>query len=164
MTEIPLLTPAQPTVMLVDQQAGLAFGVGSIDRQALVGNMIALAKTAHAFNLPIVVSTSASKVYSGPVMPAIQAFLPDVSSIERRSMNAWEDEAVRAAVEKAGRRKLLVSGLIIEACVSFTVLSALATGYDVSVVADACGGVTDESHSLALRRMEAAGATMTSWL
>jgi Isochorismatase family len=34
----------------------------------------------------------------------------------------------------------------------------------VHVVADACGGITADSHALALRRMEAAGATMTSWM
>ncbi|WP_416067333.1 hydrolase [Rhizobium sp. ZK1] len=164
MTMPSLLTPTQPTVLMVDQQAGLAFEVGSIDRQALLGNVIALAKTTRAVNLPIVVSTSASAVYSGPLMPAVQEFLPGVASLERHSMNAWEDAAVRAAVENTGRKKLLVSGLLTEACVSFTVLSALADGYDVSVVADACGGVTNDGHSLALRRMEAAGATMTSWL
>jgi hypothetical protein len=32
------------------------------------------------------------------------------------------------------------------------------------VVADACGGVTPTSHDLALRRLEAGGATMTSWI
>jgi hypothetical protein len=32
------------------------------------------------------------------------------------------------------------------------------------VVADACGGISADSHALALRRMEAAGAKMTSWI
>ncbi|WP_416067234.1 isochorismatase family protein [Rhizobium sp. ZK1] len=73
-------------------------------------------------------------------------------------------QAVRDEIMKTGRRKLLISGLLTEACVSFPVLSTLADGYDVYVVADTCGGVTAESHSLALRRMEATGATMTSWL
>jgi nicotinamidase-related amidase len=164
MSTIPLLEPSAPVLLLIDQQAGLAFGVGSTDRQVLLSNMVALAKTAKAFDLPVVVSTSASKVYSGPVMPVIQSVLPDVASIERHNMNAWEDDRVVAAVGQTGRKKLIVSGLLTEACVSFPVLSALADGYDVSVVADACGGVTSDSHALALRRMEAAGATMTSWL
>lgn len=164
MTEFPLLTPAQPTVLMIDQQAGLAFGIGSTDRQLLLSNVVALAKITNAFRLPLIVSTSASKVYSGPLMPAVKTVLPDAVSIERRNMNAWEDDAVKAAIEKTGRRTLLVSGLLTEACVSFAVLSALAEGYAVSVVADTCGGITLESHSLALRRMEAAGATLTSWL
>ena len=43
-------------------------------------------------------------------------------------------------------------------------LSALVEGYEVHVVADACGGITPDSHAFALRRMEAAGAKMTSWV
>jgi nicotinamidase-related amidase len=160
----PLIQPEECALILIDQQAGLAFGVASIDRQVLLNNVIALAKTAAVFKLPVIVSTSASKVYSGPLMPAIQAVLPGIQSIERRNMNIWEDEAVRSAVLKTQRQRLLVSGMLTEACVSFPVLSALAEGYEVFVVGDACGGLTTAGHELALRRMEAAGARMTSWV
>ena len=79
-------------------------------------------------------------------------------------MNAWEDEAVRGAVLQTGRKRMLVAGLLTEACVSFSVLSALQDGFEVFVVADACGGLTSTSHELALRRMEQAGASLTSWV
>jgi len=163
-TAVRLLIPDDCALLLIDQQAGLAFGVGSIDRQVLLNNVIALAKTARAFGLPIVVSTSATKVYSGPLMPAIQAALPGVVSPERRNMNVWEDEGARSAIVKTGRRRLIVSGLLIEACVTFSVLSAIEAGLEVYVVGDACGGLTPASYDLALRRMEAAGARVTSWI
>jgi nicotinamidase-related amidase len=159
-----LMDPSECALVLVDQQAGLAFGVSSIDRQTLLNNVIALARTASAFEIPVIATTSASKVYSGPLMPAIRSVLPGVTSIERRNMNSWEDETVRAMIVATKRRKLLVSGLLTEACVSFPVLSALADGYEVYVVGDACGGITMLSHDLALRRMEAAGAQVTSWI
>jgi nicotinamidase-related amidase len=159
-----LVQPDECLLLLVDQQAGLAFGVGSEDRQVLLNNTVALARTAVAFSIPVISTTSASKVYSGPLMPAIQAVLPAVVSIERRNMNCWEDEAVRESVKGHQRRRLLVSGLLTEACVSFPVLSALAENYEVFVVADACGGLTLKSHDLALNRMAAAGAKMTSWV
>jgi nicotinamidase-related amidase len=165
MANIPsLLTPSDCALLLIDHHAGLAFAVESIDRQTLLNNTAALARTAVVFGLPIVASTSATKVYSGPLMPAIQKVIPDVQAIDRKSMNVWEHEPGRAAVEATGRKRLLVSGLLTEACVSFTVLSALAEGYDVYVVGDACGGLTPASHDLALRRMESAGARMTSWI
>jgi nicotinamidase-related amidase len=128
-TAVRLLIPEECALLLVDQQAGLAFGVGSIDRQTLLNNVIALARTARTFGLAVVVSTSAAKVYSGPLMPAIQAALPGVVSLERRNMNVWEDEAARGAIVKTGRRRLIVSGLLTEACVTFPVLSALAEGF-----------------------------------
>ncbi len=164
MTDIPLLSPADCALVLVDEQAGLAFAAGSADRQMLRSNAVALARTAVAFSVPVVVSTSASKVYSGPLMPPLRTVLPEVVPIERRNMNLWEDDAARSAIVATGRRTLVVAGLLTEACVSFPVLSAMANGYAVYVVADACGGLTQASHDAALRRMEQAGAVMTSWL
>jgi nicotinamidase-related amidase len=77
-----LLLPEDCALLLVDLQAGLAFGVGSEDRQVLLNNAVALARTARVFEIPVVVSTSATKVYSGPMMPAIQTALPGVIPID----------------------------------------------------------------------------------
>jgi nicotinamidase-related amidase len=159
-----LLQPDECALVLVDFQAGLAFGVESTARQVLLGNAVSLARTAVVFGVPVVVSTSASHVYSGPLLPALQKALPSVKPVERRNMNLWEDEAARGAVLGTNRKRLIVAGLLTEACVSFPVLSALKEGFEVFVVGDACGGLTAAGHELALRRMEAAGALVTSWL
>jgi nicotinamidase-related amidase len=159
-----LLEPQECMLLLVDFQAGLAFGVESIGRQTVLNNAVALARTAVAFSIPVVVSTSASRVYSGSLLPALKVVLPGTAPIERKSMNVWEDEVAQAAVLATGRKRLIVAGLLTEACVSFPVLSALADGYEVFVVADACGGLTPPGHEMALRRMEAAGAKLTSWI
>jgi len=149
----PLLQPEDCAFLLVDYQAGLAFGVESMGRQIVLNNAIALARTAVVFGVPIVASTSASRVYSGPLLPSLQAAIPDVKPIERRNMNGWEDAAVLAAIAATKRRRLIVAGFLTEACVTFPVISALNEGFDVTVVADACGGLTEEGHDLALRRM-----------
>jgi nicotinamidase-related amidase len=164
MTSSELLQPDECVFVFVDFQAGLAFGVESADRQALINNAVALARTAVAFGSPVVATTSASKVYSGPLLPALQSALPAVQSIERRNMNFWEDQMARLAVTSTERKRILLAGLLTEACVSFPALSALKDGFDVFVVADACGGLTSAGHELALRRMESAGATLTSWI
>jgi len=165
MTELEgLLTPDDCIVVLVDFQAGLAFGVESIARQTVMNNAVALARTAVAFNVPIVVSTSASRVYSGPLLTPLQEALPSVKAVERRNMNFWEDEAVRQAVIQTKRKRIIIAGFLTEACVSFPVLSALRAGFEVFVVADACGGLTAVGHQTALRRMERAGAQLTSWI
>ena len=159
-----LLKPEHCILLMVDFQAGLGFGVESIGRQVVLNNAVALAETAVAFDVPVVASTSASRVYSGPLLPALQAALPKVKAIERRNMNVWEDEAARSAIVAANRKRLIVAGFLTEACVSFPVLSALKDGFEVFVVADTCGGLTAAGHDLALRRMEAAGAQVTSWI
>jgi nicotinamidase-related amidase len=159
-----LMMPTDCVLAFVDHQAGLAFAVQSADRQSLLGNTIALARTAQVFGLPVIASISASRVFGGPMLPALQAALPGVAVIERRSMNLWEDDVARTAVKTSGRRRLLVSGLLTEGCVKFLVLSALADGFDVYIVADTCGGATDQAHALALDRMRMSGARVTSWL
>jgi len=159
-----LITPDNCALVLIDQQAGLAFGVQSIDKQVLLNNSVALVRTALAFDIPIVVSTSATKVYSGPLLPALRAELADHPVVDRRNMNVFEDAAALAAIEATGRKKLLFSGMLTEACISFAVLSAQEAGFESYVVADACGGLTATGHELALRRMQDSGATMTSWL
>jgi hypothetical protein len=103
-----LLKPEECVMLLVDFQAGLGFGVESDSRQALLNNAVALARTAAAFNVPVVVSTSASRVYSGPLLPALQDALPSVKAIERKNMNVWEDDTARHAVVAAGRKRLIV--------------------------------------------------------
>jgi nicotinamidase-related amidase len=164
MTSSELLQPAECVFVFVDFQAGLASGVESTGRQTLINNAVALARTAVAFGSPVVATTSASKVYSGPLLPALQSALPAVQTIERRNMNFWEDEAAREAVTSTGRKRIILAGLLTEACVSFPALSALKDSFDVSVVADACGGLTSAGQKLALRRMELAGVTLTSWI
>src|SRR5258705_1292175 len=93
-----LLKPGECVLLLVDFQAGLGFGVESSSRQVLLNNAVALARTAAAFNVPVVVSTSASRVYSGPLLPALQDALPSVKAIERKNMNVGEDDTARNAV------------------------------------------------------------------
>ena len=65
-TVVRLLLPDEGALLLVDQQAGLAFGVGSIPLQKFLNNVIALAITARAFGLSVVVSTSATTVGKDP--------------------------------------------------------------------------------------------------
>ena len=158
-----LLKPEECAMLFVDFQAGLGFGVESLPVQVVLNNAVALARTAAAFKIPVIASTSASRVYSGP-LPGLQEALPSVKPIERKSMNVWEDDAVRDAVVAAKRTRLIVAGFLTEACVSFPVLSALKDGFEVFVVADACGGLTPASHDYALRRLEQAGARLTSWI
>src|SRR5215469_3061911 len=88
MDSLPLITPSDCAVILVDYQAGLAFAAGSADRQGIRSGGLALAKTAVAFSVPVVVSTSATKVYSGPLMPPLRAVLTGVVPIERRNMKS----------------------------------------------------------------------------
>jgi nicotinamidase-related amidase len=159
-----LLSPSDATLLLVDPQPGLAFVVESQSRVTLENALVALAKTARAFDMPIVLTTSATKKYSGPPFPSLTAALGGLAPIERTSMNAWESADVSTAVRAAGRRTLLIAGLLTEACVAFTALSAMADGMDVRVVVDACGASSVVAHETTIALLMQSGMRPRTWL
>jgi nicotinamidase-related amidase len=159
-----LLTPADPVLLIADPQPGLAFVVESQSRVVLENNLLALAKTAVAFKIPVVLTTSATAKVSGPVFPALASALGGIVPIERTTMNAWEEPKVVQAVKASGRQTLLVAGLLTEACVAFTALSALAEETDVRVVVDSCGASSHTAHETSVSLMMQAGMVPRTWL
>ena len=68
-----------------------------------------LAKTAKAFDVPIVLSTvGVDYGFNGPTVPSLLAELDGIEPIDRTSMNAFEDEAFRDAVAATGRKRLII--------------------------------------------------------
>jgi nicotinamidase-related amidase len=158
-----LLNPTDCVVALVDHQPQMFFGVGSHVRETIVNNATALAKSAKLFKVPLVLTTVAAKTFSGDLMPEIQAVFPEQQPIDRTTMNSWEDKNFKAAIEKTGRKKLVLAGLWTEVCVCFPLVDALADGYEVYFVADACGDITAEAHERAVQRaIQAGGVPMTT--
>ncbi|WP_413812502.1 hydrolase [Streptomyces sp. OE57] len=159
-----LLTPDNCAVLFVDHQPQMFFGTGSGDRTAIINSTVGLAKSAKAFDVPVVLSTVAAESFSGPIMPQLAAVFPKQKIIDRTTMNAWEDFAFVEAVKATGRKKLVIAGLWTEVCVVLPALSAIAQGYEVYVVTDASGGVSPQAHEHAIQRMVQAGAVPVTWV
>jgi nicotinamidase-related amidase len=122
-------------------------------------NVRLLAKTAKAFNIPIVLSTVGVKYgINGPTHASILSELPGVEAIDRTSMNAFEDRAFSDAVKKTGRKRLIFGGLHTEICLTFAVVQALKDGYEGMFVVDAVGGRSQAAHRTAIERLAHAGA------
>lgn len=155
----PLLTPKNAVLALIDYQPEQYAGVRSVGHDELVAHVTMLGRVATTFGLPVVLSTVYVKHGMSGTNPELREVLPGVAEIDRTSMNSWEDEEFRAAVERSGRKKLILAGLWTEVCVAFPALDALRAGYEVYVVADAIGGVSKVAHESALQRMMQAGAT-----
>ncbi|RVU28814.1 hydrolase [Streptomyces antnestii] len=159
-----LLTPDNCAVLFIDHQPQMFFGTGSGDRTAIINSAVGLAKAARAFDVPVVLSTVAAESFSGPIMPQLSEVFPGQKTIDRTTMNAWEDVDFVEAVKATGRKKLVIAGLWTEVCVVLPVLSALAQGYEVYVVTDASGGVSPQAHEHAIQRMVQGGAVPVTWV
>jgi nicotinamidase-related amidase len=153
-----LLTPDNCVVTLIDLQPQMLFGVSNFDRQSIINNNVALSKAARVFDVPVVLSTVETKSFSGNLWPQIQALFPKVTPIERSSMNSWDDENFVAAIRKTGRKKIVLSGLWTETCVALPTIQAIHDGYEVYVVEDCCGDVSQLAHDNAMKRVIQAGA------
>jgi nicotinamidase-related amidase len=153
-----LLTPDNCVVTLIDLQPQMLFGVSNFDRQTVINNNLILAKAARIFNIPVVLSTVETKAFSGNMWPQIKAVFPGQAPVERSSMNSWDDANFVAAVQKTGRKKIVLAGLWTETCVALPTVQAIDDGYDVYVVEDCCGDVSVLSHENAMKRVVQAGA------
>jgi hypothetical protein len=128
-------------------------------------NVRLLARTAKAFDMPIVLSTvGVGFGLNGPTLPSIQSELDGVEPIDRSSMNAFEDDAFREAVAATGRRRLIIGGLHTEICLTFASVQALRDGYEVMYVTDAVGGRSQAAHRAGIERLARAGAVPTTAL
>ena len=153
-----LLTPDNCVVTLIDHQPQMLFGVAGVDRQSIINNTVALGKAARVFDVPVVLSTVETKSFSGNLWPQIRAVFPEQPAIERSSMNAWDDKNFVAAIEATGRKKIVLAGLWTEVCVAFPTVQAIHDGYEVYVVEDCCGDVSQLAHDNAMKRVIQAGA------
>src|SRR6202022_42401 len=106
-----LLTPDNCVLTLIDLQPQMLFGVANFDRQAIINNNVALSKAARVFDVPVVLSTVETEGFSGNMSPQIQAVSPKQTPIERTSMNSWDAANFVAAVQKSGRKKIVLAGL-----------------------------------------------------
>jgi nicotinamidase-related amidase len=158
-----LLTPKDHALILIDFQSQMAFATHSIETVTLRNNAGLVARAAASFKVPTILTTVAEKSFSGPMFSEVTDPFPGHDLIDRTTMNTWEDTAVIKQVNVIGKNRLVVAGLWTSVCIVGPALSALEQGFEVYVIADACGDVSPEAHSRAMERMMQAGAQpMTS--
>jgi len=158
-----LLTPENCVVLLIDHQPSQLANVNSHDPTMVINNATGLAKVAKAFEVPTILTTIGA-ARGGEIFKQIQSVFPNQKPIDRTFINSWEDRRVVEAVQKTGRKKLVIAALWSEMCLAQPAIHALGDGYDVYAVTDASGGVSPESHDMAIRRLVAAGAQPITWL
>lgn len=147
-------------LVLIDYQKEMFENVKSETRPDEIEiNVRFLIRAAKAFNIPVILSTVGVQMgVNGPTRAAIQNELPGIEVIDRSSMDAWEDNAFRAAVKKTGKKRLIFGALYSEICLAFPVIDAMRDGYEAMFVVDAIGGMSQLAHRTAIERLTAMGA------
>lgn len=161
-----LLTPQNCALVIIDYQPTQVRSIRSMPTDALIDNIVRVARIAVLFGVPIILSTvNVQTGRNGPTIPELVDVLPkELKPYDRTQINAWEDIEFRAAVLATGRTKLLMTALWTEACLAFPTLDAMQEAYEVYPVVDAVGGTSLEAHRTALARVQQSGARLTSWV
>ncbi len=160
-----LLTPKNSMLIIIDYQPVQVASIASMDRKHLVDNIVRVAQIARTYELPIVLSTVNVKTgINKPTIQQLQEVLTGIESLDRTTINAWEDEEFVKAVKATGRKKLIMAALWTEACLTFPSLDAMNEGFEVYPVVDAVAGTSVEAHRAGLKRIIQAGGKPTSWV
>ena len=158
-----LLRPEDSVLVLIDHQPYQMANLHSHEPQMVINNTVGLAKAAKVFNVPTILTTVVAS-RGGDLFAQIADVFPGQEIIDRTLINTWQDPKVVDVVKATGRKQLILAGLWTEVCVAMPAIQALGEGWDVTVITDASGAVSDEAHQVAIQRMLAAGANMMTWM
>lgn len=154
-----MIDPADAVMLLIDHQSGLFQLVKDIDMLTLRHNVTALAKVSRLARIPTFTTASVPDGPNGPLIPEIHQSNPDAVYIPRTGqINAWDNPKWVEAIQKTGRKTLLVAGTLTSVCMAFPTLSALTAGYKVFTVIDASGNWHPMATEITLARVVQAGA------
>ena len=127
------LDPAQTALLVIDWQERLFPAMPEGERDDALRRAGDLVWLAGALEMPVVVSEQ----YPRGLGPTLAALGP-VDAVPKLTFSAFATPDFAARVQACGRPTLLVTGMETHICVAQTCRDAVAAGYDVWLVADAC--------------------------
>lgn len=156
-------TTKNSIIMLVDHQTGTVGWVKSIPKETVVTSCRVLGKMAVAYDMPLILTTTVEQQV-GLTIKDLQDIAPKAFAdryARGGQLDCWDDERLRAGVAKLGRKKIIMAGLTTDICLYWAATSALKLGYEVLVVADACGTTSAQGDEMTYARLRKAGAEIT---
>ena len=154
-----MIDPKDAVLLLIDHQSGLFQLVRDIDQPTLRHHVCALAKLSRLAKIPTFTTASVPDGPNGPLIPEIHQYNPEAVYIPRTGqINAWDNPQWVEAIEKTGRKTLLIAGTLTSVCMAFPTLSALVAGYKVFCIIDASGNWSKMATDVTTARIAQAGA------
>lgn len=150
-------------ILFADLQMGIVELTQTNPLSRLKTAVLALAKLARLFDIPVIVSGVEGEDGSpAKVVPEIAQALGELPTHYRTTCDSLLNSDIVAAIRATGRKTLLISGVATELAVQLPAITASDLGYRAYVVLDACGGMSERTEHAALLRIAQAGATAVS--
>lgn len=151
------MSPEDTALLVVDVQEKLMPLIAG--GETIVWNIRRLIDAAGLLSLPVFASEQYPQGLGGTVSP-LKELLSDIP--EKTAFSCGGCSELMTSLADSGRSKVLVVGIESHVCIQQTVFDLLAEGYGVYVGADAVSARGESDHHIALRRMESAGASITT--
>ncbi len=152
------LTPAQTQIFFIDIQPGIIDNAHTNPGKTVRRAADTSVKIAKLLDIPVFVSL----VPTGPKAPEAVSELEGLPTYPRHVFGSFNQPEIVTALAATGRKTLAIGGIVSEIAVLQGALTAIREGYDVHILVDCCGGLTERTEQAAFRRIEAAGGTLTS--
>jgi nicotinamidase-related amidase len=156
-----LLRAEDCMLLVVDIQQRLFVAMEEGFKGTFLKNGIILMESAKALGLPIVVTEQYPKGL-GATIDEVGAVLEGAPRYEKLFFSCYRDQAIQEAIDGAGRKTVIVSGIETHVCVFQTVVDLLMAGYRVVVASDAVCSRKASDRLTALDEMARAGALVYS--
>jgi hypothetical protein len=134
------------------------------EAEAIARNVERLVRGAHVLGVPTLVTEQYVKGL-GPTIAPLQQALNETSGchpIEKDCFSAGGCETFVSRLTGLGRQQVIVAGVETHVCVYQSAMDLLRRGYEVTVVADAVSSRTAQNRDIALQRLVAEGAMLSS--
>ena len=146
-----ILNEKNSLLIIIDVQDKLINA--SYNKQQIEKNAVIMAKAAGILGIPTIVTEQYPKGLGATISEIKDGLGEKAAYIEKTSFSALENPSIASAVDKSGRKQIVVFGIETHICVSQTVNALVAKGYDVTVISDASGSRAEAQHLAGLERI-----------
>lgn len=150
--------PAEGAALLVVDMQGTLLRLMRL-APLVIANTERLIRGANALDVPVLATEQYPKGL-GPTVESLLPLLPDRRP--KTAFHAADAAGLTSAVAPLGVRHVTVAGIEAHVCILQTALELLERGYRVQVPADAVASRGEFDREVALRRLERAGAVVTT--
>lgn len=149
----------EAVLLVVDLQERLLPQIHELPR--LLAATRLMLRAAAVLELPVLTTTQYVKGL-GPIPSDLTDLAPGAPSFDKLTFSCFGSPDFRRALSATKRKSVLLCGIETHICVLQTGLDALAEGYEVHLVTDATSARSVLNAGLGERRLERAGAVMSS--
>ena len=147
-----ILNERNSVVIIIDVQEKLINA--SFNRPIIERNSIIMSKAAAILGIPTIVTEQYPKGLGNTIQPIKDALGERAAYFEKTSFSAIDNPSIASAIEKSGRKQIVILGIETHICVSQTVNALISKGYDVTVVSNACSSREESEHNAGIDRMK----------